>query len=368
MSMVDVGPFAPYIPLTTALSNSILTIDAASEVAGAVFRVKAGNIRYIHWRTLTVTTGGANNVDVRLETVDAANGRPTGTLWAANTNASVDVADANDNTWFRTQLTADATVAVGDVVAALVVNPAASFGNMGIALGFSMFAQSAAISRMPYSVGPLRSNLISNPPAMLLEYSDGTFNHVFGYTPFFSSSVTINTGTNPDEVCLIFTPDAPFRIMGYGCTASIAAGGDWRMALYEDGNNTPLLTSATQDGNIVASASIGTLNGLFSTEYVVSVGTKYRLSLLPLTATSIVLLLFTTPGSAANTAMNFAQFQYGTRNRSGTSDPDSAAWTDTNDIPCIWPIADQMDNGAALQVRRDYQYGVQRRRRGSYAR
>src|SRR5688572_2287311 len=72
-----------------------LTLDASGEKIGWVLQAAAtGAIDAIWFRTGTVTTG--DTVDVRIETVDPSTGLPTGTLWSANTNVSVVIANGDD--------------------------------------------------------------------------------------------------------------------------------------------------------------------------------------------------------------------------------------------------------------------------------
>ena len=103
-------------------------LDAAGEIAGFVFRApKAGEIDQIHFRTGTVTTG--DDLDVRLETVDAANGDPTGTLADTNSNATQAVGNGDDDTWFAVSLTASATVTADTPYAIALTAPGGYCGN-----------------------------------------------------------------------------------------------------------------------------------------------------------------------------------------------------------------------------------------------
>ena len=98
------------------------TLDAGSEKAAVIdSAVAAKSIRKVRFRTGTVTTGAT--LDIRIETLDAS-GDPSGTLWAANTNVSHVLNATDDNVWLVTgALTADATLAVGDKYAIVIVNP-----------------------------------------------------------------------------------------------------------------------------------------------------------------------------------------------------------------------------------------------------
>jgi len=87
-SLVDVGEMSwpvPYVSGPDTAGNRI--IDAAGEKVAFIFEApKTGTIDRLLFRTLGVTSGAT--VDVRLETIDASNGHPSGTLWGTDTNGA----------------------------------------------------------------------------------------------------------------------------------------------------------------------------------------------------------------------------------------------------------------------------------------
>jgi hypothetical protein len=196
-------------------------------------------------------------------------------------------------------------------------------------------------------VNPDRATKTGNAPGFLLEYSDGTFLSLSEYVPVLRVSVQLNTGTNPDEVALYFTPTTPMRLMGWGMITALAAGANYRIQLYETGNNTPLLSTA-YDGDLVQGTTLGVLTGRFTSTYTLAVGTTYRLALLPTTANTITHSYGELPSSASMAAVTSVGGQLSTRNRSSTTDPDSASWTETaTRLPALWPVVDQIDDGVS---------------------
>ncbi len=345
MTMVSQGIQALPIPLSLN-GPGTFTIDAVDEVAGAVIPIAlSGNIRYIHWRTGTVTTGAT--VIVGLVTVDTG-GLLTTTPWSPTSNNGQIVAAADDNTWFKTQLLLDAPVVAGDVVGVIVKQPAALAGNMTVYRGHALHAQVG----FPYSVGPTESTKVDiTGPGYILEYDDGTFHLSPLSVPFFPSTVTLDTGTNPDEVALVFEEVAPRRVIGYWANLAIAAASTYRMGLYVDGNDTPVLTK-TVDTDTTASASQRFHVGYFTDQYETSAGVTYRLAALPLGTPDLTIRYFEGPsgsGAAIFGTIGIPGSHYSARNRSGTSDPDAAAWSPTtNRLPQMGLLYDQIDDGTGV--------------------
>lgn len=349
MTMQSVGPFLwPPRPSSPNPTTGNITIDAADEMAGVVCEApKAGNIAHILWRTRTVTTGAT--VDVRMETVDTSNAQPSGTLFGTNTNGSQVVADANDNVWFRTSLTASATVAIGDIFATLIKNPSSSFGNMQIA----GIEQINSLVSFPYIFGPLASNLAEfggqATPIFVFEYDDGSYAAPeFAWPVDTVSNVTANTGSNPDEVAVYFTPQAKMRAIGWYASLLNNAAADYRVQLYESGNNTPLAIS-TRDATFSANSSQRWHTGRFAAQ-TLAAGTTYRLGFLPTTGTNISVKYWEAPSAYANVLNSIpglAAMHYSSRNRSGTTDPDSASWTEIAYRRLFAGLLiDQLDDGA----------------------
>lgn len=222
-----------------ALGNAIL-LDAAAEKCAFVLRApQAGNIRKIHFVTGTVTTGAT--VDVRIETVSATNGDPTGTLWAANTNVAHTINNTDDNAWLTTAaLTADATVAVGDLFAVVIVNDSGSPGNLNI-----MTTNSWSFSALPYTdhyTASWSKSSGAGGPIVVLEYSDGTTPRIPGVDPFYavtnatSSSATLYRGM---EITMPFT----CRAIGFWTFAKPAASSSYTFKLFDADGTTALATN-----------------------------------------------------------------------------------------------------------------------------
>lgn len=325
-------------PLPTQISGApnfyqSFVIDAASEKAAFIFQAPvAGDITAVAWRTVTVTTGAT--VDVRLENVSLTTGDPDGTLEGTNTNGSQVVADANDNVWFTTTLTAAATVTKGQLLALVIVNPAASFGNMQIALFADSFYD--------FPLSDLYTTVWtkdSRTPIMALSYG-GTYYPVEGVFPYSNISTYVyNVDTvAQDEVALKFK--VPFPTKTDGGFVWLDADGDFDVVLYDSDGSTVLATSTTQDANVRQSTGAAILYFNFTATATLSKDTFYYLSVKPTTTTSITLSYFDVSAVAVMDAC------IGGQNAHSAVRVDAGAWTATTTRrPFISLLLNSFDDG-----------------------
>lgn len=289
MAFESLPGFAPYPPylLGGALPLASASFSAASAGYACVFQVpRTGSIRTIRFATLTVTSGAT--VDVRLETVDLATGDPSGTLWGTTTNASVVIANADDNTFFSATLTADAAATVGEFMALAIKNPGASFGSMSLS-GVNVGTD----ANLPYGdsfsgAAYTKTNVFLT---FALEYSDGVIVPVPGILPPSTSqtALTVSTSTTPDVVGNLFTALAPMRVGG--AWVFLDRDGDIHVRLvntaYNQGAGTGILATAFLDVNVRRDAAQRPTPVLFQAPYDLVQGTNYRLIVEPSTTTSV---------------------------------------------------------------------------------
>lgn len=312
-----------------------LLIDAAGEKAACIlFPAKTGNIRKIVWRTGTVTTG--DTIDVRVETVDATTGDPSGTLWATNTNASQVVADANDNTIFTTTLTADAVITDIKVPIAIVFANGALPGNMNISTFTTL-----GLFALPYADLFTASWAKSaNPPCLGLEYSNGSYDIVNSIYPVSAlNSNLFSSGSTPDERGMKFTPAVNMKVAGVNFILDM--DGDVDVVLYDTDGVTALATT-TLDANIRTGLSAA---GLFAplTEITLSAGSTYRIVIKP-AGSNVSFWDFDVPTAAAMDSFHGGQnFHYtSAKNPSGVG-----SWTDvTTKRPFMSLYVTEWDDGS----------------------
>lgn len=330
-------------------------IDAANEKFGCVFTVpKAGNIRKVHYRLGTVTTGAT--LDVRVETVDSS-GLPTGTLWGTNTNASHVVASTDDDLWSTAtatplgNLTADAVVTSthvdnSDKMAVVISQPGASFGNQYVASQPIGVASHAFPLGEHYTGGAWSKSESLARSLILLEYDDGSIPIIPAIMPMVACATTTRAAASNQEGALKFTQRFKGRVLGFWLhvTALWTAG---RVQLYESGNNTPLTYCSL--GTLFTSGGSGrNFYDVFRSKPTLSAGTTYYLSVLP-TSGSITFRHSDVQAVGHWDSWPGGQdMMYSSRTRSGKSDPDTASWSDTTTRrPGFGLIFDQLDDGAS---------------------
>jgi hypothetical protein len=283
------------VAASPTLSGVSAVINAADEGVGFIFRApKTGLIRKIGYKTATVTTGAT--LDIRVETVSTAGSpaSPSGTLWATNTSATQVVGNGDDNTYFLTTLTADASVTKGDLLAVVIKQPTASSGDMQITY-FTDDLQSACYIMINTGVSPAVSWALvtGQGPVCSIEYSDGTYAPVpgmFGGT--ITASNAISTSTTPDVIGLRF--QVPYICRVSGAWAWIDADGDFTIKLvnsaYHQANATGILATTPTIANQVRRNTNPDLYYLhFTTAVEIAANTNYRLVLEPTTSTSATL-------------------------------------------------------------------------------
>jgi hypothetical protein len=280
----------PPMPLMGANSvalTQVSSLTADTALAAYVVQIaKAGNIRKVRWGTRTVTTGG--DMDVRLETVDAATGHPSGTLWGTTTNGTQAVANGDDNVWFTTTLTADATVAVGDILAVCIKAPAGV--NLNVLTSWALSSLNLPFPYFRFFNGTSWAGVGSGAPMVMLEYDDGSYAPLFGCYPAGNvTSHSVSTSTTPDVVGLRFQVPYPLRVKGAWAVVDI--DGDCALRLvstaYHQGAGTGILGSITLDKDIRTSTATGPLPLFFSSPIDLSPATWYRLVLEPTSTTAI---------------------------------------------------------------------------------
>jgi hypothetical protein len=285
-------PFPAYPTGVVNVAPSFVSylMDAAGEKTAGVWTASAAKaIRKVHFRTNTVTTG--DTVDVRVETVDnATDGNPTGTLLAASTNASLVIAGADDNVWKSVQLTADTpTLAVGDIFGLVVVNGSgggviniAGRVHVGLQFPYGLLFTSSWVKTAQY-------------PIMVPEYSDGTFEPIFGYGdqggPINTS--TFGSGSATNRRGNIFS--VPFPSRANGCWVWLDSDGNYTVKLYDSDGTTVLATTATAYATQRV-VTVGALTFLpFTAPATLAASTNYRLVVEPSSASTVATYDFDVP-------------------------------------------------------------------------
>lgn len=258
----------------SVLSPTNQAIDAADEKCAFLFIApKTGNIRKVHYR-VTLYTSTAT-LDVRLETVNATTGYPSGTLWGTNTN----VADAPTATGWRVcTLTADAAVTKGQEIYIVVSQPSSSPGNLR--LGYYL-GNAKTYPRAAQFGGGSWGTLVANEGgAAAIEYDDGSFAETEGLLPWKeNNTTTFNNNSTPNHVGLRFSLPVAAKLSGFAIYMNIPNGKSATVKLY-DSNGATVLKSVVLDGD-VALAAQGVWTREFDAEVGITPNTFYRLVVAP---------------------------------------------------------------------------------------
>jgi hypothetical protein len=300
-----------------SLNATTFTLNADGEKAALVAKALAAkSIRYVYIRTGAVATGG--NLDVRIETV-GADGNPTGTLWAANTNVTLAVGSGDDNVWLKAgPLTADATLAVGDEFAIV-----ASLSGAGD-LFLPSYNDDSDTVRFPYGLLYTTSYAKQGRrPVFFAEYSDGSYEPILGIPDYGSpfTTHTFNSGSATNRVGNRYTLPWPCRTNGCWVWRGLADLGAFTMKLYDTDGTTVLATTGSIDTDHSYGSAVGLQFLPWQTPATLAATGPYRLVAEP-DAQNIVVYDFEVPDADI---MN--QFPLGTSLYRSVYT--SSAWVDT---------------------------------------
>lgn len=337
-----VWPNLPSSSTTLAAIGSDTTIDAAGEYIALVFQAtEAMTISHVGFRAGTVA--GSGTADIRIETV-GADGNPSGSLWAANTNIAGGA--LSTNTWTLQALTASASIAVGEW-AALVIkyNSGTSFQNSR--LNNSGWYNLHSSYRVVNTGTPTQS-AIGQPILAVVGSGATTFYAVDGMVPFTTATSTdFNSGSGTIRYGIRFK--LPFKCRPRGFSFASAQTGDFTAAIYNDAG-TSLIDLAIDGNNMINGYAGKIVDG----NTTLDANTWYRAAVEATTVTNQEVLTFTMPS-----ADYISGTPWGANAHLTTWN--GSAWDDTNTsiLPLMAIVIDQIDDGTgsgAAAVTRAYAF------------
>ncbi len=299
-------------PITVGTSIGVtsvacMTSDAVNEKAAAIFQCPvAGSFTDFAVRTQTVSvTSGPLNFDFRLETVTA--GLPSGTLFGTNSNATVSVANTDDNVWKTATLTTPPTVAVGDYMAIVIKGPAAgtfsfTWGGFSTLITPSMFPVCKS-DTVPDGTYP---TIASNRPSFAVKISSNWYSIPPFYAVDSVNATAFGSGSSPNEYAIRFTAPMTMRVAGAVVYVS-NVGGNFKVSLW------PTSASGQTDANALAqtavsSGAIGSATNdggaliMFASPVTVTAGSIYELGVRAEVAGTLIVMtsvMWSTAGSTA---------------------------------------------------------------------
>jgi hypothetical protein len=316
--------------------SSLTTLDAAGEYSGVVICAReAMTISHVGFRPGTCT--GAPTADIRIETVDATTGLPTGALWAANTN--IVSATLVTGTWALEALTASASIARGDTFCLKIAY------NNGTSTQTGAYAGVLISSILPYRVdntGSPATALLSTHFNAALGSGATTFYAVPGLLP--ASSVANNTFSNSVAGAkrgLKFRVPFKCRVVGARYFTN-GASGNFNIILEDSGGSELSSSSTAYDGNLMAALGTGMADCYFVNSVTLSPATDYRVMVQPSSATNCNISTATLPSADYRAAWpHGTNCLYSTYTTAG-----GYVDTATTQIPVMDLLIDQLDDGA----------------------
>ena len=316
----------PFVASST--NQAAILLDAAADRIAMHFRApKAGNLNKIGFLLGTVTTG--ETLLAGFQDVDITTGNPDGTF---DQSGTVAVADTDDNLWKEVTTSTTRTVAVDDVVAAVIQYNAFVAGSLNIQ-AYTPGAR-ATFNNSTYIDNNLTGSYAkssSNYPIISIGYDDGTYAFLPGAYPYTSrSSTAFNNTSSPDEKCLIFSFPFACEISGLWFGLLAAAGGDFACDLYDMTSSSDttdraaLATSATVDSDITIEASGAAAHVYFSSPQTLTKDAYYRAAIRPTGASNITAYSINLDAAALRAA-----WPYGT----------SCSYSDRTDLTGTWAAA-----------------------------
>ena len=333
LQTVPPTPFGRFIETLSGGPSVVAarTMDAAGEWSGYIYKAsEAMAISHVGFLPQASTGGVA---EIRIETVSAADGKPTGTLWATNTNGTSGTLVAG--TFELVALGATANIAAGDVFAVLVKFSAGTSFTTAVFTGatYSLGTPYETFNAGSSSIGDMR--LLS----IAVGSSSSAFYKVYGTLPFIS--YTANTFNNTDNARqgLRFKVAMKGRLWGL---RHFSAGqtSDYDYRLYSDAGT--LLASGSHDKDQAQPGTNLFRRHPFASPPTLDPDTWYRLVIVPTSATNAAAPYFTLPSADYRSACPLGV------NGHLTTFTDSGGWIDTNTdkVPLMDLLFDQFDDGA----------------------
>lgn len=345
MALVTLARPRPLFGMLTYVSNtpsvgSAATMDASGEYEAWVGSAEQ-DLVVSHVAFFCNAAAGSPTAEIRIETVDASNGRPSGTLWAANTNATTGTLSATTHTG-AVALTAAATIPAGSLFAVVIKYASGTSFAMGLLSNYNDMIRDVGLPYRVTNTGtPAKSSHVASVLMMSLGSSATSFYSMPGMAPHGAATTNSFNNTSGARQGLLFRTPVACRARGLLLWNGSAAG-DLNFGM-RAADGTELSSSLTAfDKDIQHATGTNSLRLIFDNPVVLSPGTDYRASIEPSSTTNVQVPYFTLPSAdyigATPAGENFQRFTYTT----GGGYDDS----NTTHLPVMDVLIDQLDDGA----------------------
>lgn len=300
--------------LGAGVTGTAGTLDAATEkvafmgilsCAGATGKVLSaaggGNIQL---RTGAVTWAGATTLRVGLQDVSTAAGpavQPDGTFdvsrdWVRGVDA------LSANTWTTFSMTGGSgskTVSDGDLIAVVVDMIARGGTDSVIITGWSTSVAQAIPGVNTNIAGAWGTSPLAFNPNCVITFDDGTFGTLLDTIPVTTvANQSFNSGSAPNEYCMIFQVPMPCRINAIRLLNFSASGtADGTLSLYSSPLGTPSVMASTTYRGRWANTTSNRWTTFYLGAQTLAANTDYAIGLRATTAGNLTLPLFTLANS-----------------------------------------------------------------------
>ena len=313
--------------------------SAAGHYYATVFKAKTA-MTISHVGGYIQAVSGSPTCDVRVETVDATTGLPTGTLWNSGTTNDSNLLSGTLTTgWLLSALTHSASISLGDYVAIVFRYNSGTSYNVGKLASFVLQAT------FPYDIVNTASTTKSALTGSLLALGNSATTFYTITNCLVASAVTNTTFNNTNSQAQGARFQVPFKCRCIGLkwfNNSQGSQGDFNAAIYDDAGTELSSSSTAFDKDIVTASAAGGLYLPFDSPVTLSPATWYRAAIEPTSATNVAMSHLTLPSLDYRSAMpGGTNFFYVTRT--------SGTWTDTqtDHVPLIDLMIDQLDDGVS---------------------
>lgn len=294
-------------------------------------------VSHVGFKATTAT--GSPTAHIRIETVTAATGINSGTLWAANTE--LDPTATVTTTFTLHALTASATITKGQQFAVVI------HLKTGTALTVGNLANLHQTVGMPYRITNISGSDVKAAyfgANICLGSSTSAFYWIDGFFPTASVSANSFNNTNSAKKCARFI--LPHKALAVGVVDyQGTAVGDRVWRIEDDAGNELSSSSTAFEGDI--SSALGSANQrlYFDNTVTLTAGVAYRLVMEPSSSTNCNFYTATLPNANYRTAWpGGTNWFYGTWSTAAGS-----VWVDTttDQVPLIDLLTMQLDDGVS---------------------
>lgn len=309
-----------------------ILIDANGEYSSQLVTFKtAQTIRYFHVYFSAVANAGDVQVSLKSINDTALPSVPNAILGVGNT--AYGTATVNAAGWYRIQLNTDYTTTVGEQCFLVVEHSNFQAGD-SLTVGGAGVRQTMSNLYKYYYLGGA-GTATNGTICAAFEDSSGVFVPYYIEQPGYITSLSVDTGTTPDEIGNIITLQRRHTIIGIEFVGDVDGAVD--IKLYAGSTLT-----ASMVANRRLNANVGINRHLFSSSYTAGVNESYRVAVLPTSATTGTFRDYTYP-TGYETAVKTAHFGADC-SISKTSRTDAGAWTDDATKVCgVVPIISHID-------------------------